>query len=737
MFTLYIGNSEAAIQTGTAFKLTRENAALTSAGDYTLEVTLPLRSCPRNTALFGFINRMDRPHNTAAAMRLPFTMNADNITLSGTARITAINEDEVRLQLIAGRSALTLAGTSEADGLDRYIDELDLGRAWEQFFPFYLGNSTYPATISDMLFRLSFPPKAGTPDFYDHDHFVSSTAAVRNRIRWGSSDETDCVAFPIYSATDGQYANPLSWNLLINQDGTERTGTPPAAQQPMLGFPLAGNTFGMFGYVTRDVTWRAGENLPYYDGQHYANTLARHTLAPQPYLADIIERIISALGLECADNCLRQGSFKNLFIANARATLYRHQMLPHWTVREFFREVERFCGVWFQINGNQVSIRQRSELTAATPQHITQVVDAFTVEVETDAQQQSTATGSVVYAFTNPDPTLFTPESMFKAADIIDVATISDLPSEVPDTEENRARIWHVTATDHYYAAFRLYTDGDLQLRQINYMGALHRGSHSHDNDADIRLRIVPVAADYRWVAWHVWKKEQQSEDNNQYKPLFTYSHDDGDIAYGRPRAVRESEQPSSPVMRIPVLITQDTRVAKTHNTYNVQGALEGEEQTADAAKQDIIEVAINRGLSATDNPCELNNGTDDQGNSNTITLTSPTPAVPRPECIPYYTNADERHPWNVNSFPYATRFFEMNYLYGRPSGSINKALDADAAYDTATKLTIDFLDTDPYDPTLPFIIRGRRYVCEKIEYAIDDRGIQPLRRGYFYEITE
>lgn len=38
-------------------------------------------------------------------------------------------------------------------------------------------------------------------------------------------------------------------------------------------------------------------------------------------------------------------------------------------------------------------------------------------------------------------------------------------------------------------------------------------------------------------------------------------------------------------------------------------------------------------------------------------------------------------------------------------------------------------------DPASLFLIRNRRFVCDKIEATITPNGLQPLLTGYFYEL--
>ena len=50
-------------------------------------------------------------------------------------------------------------------------------------------------------------------------------------------------------------------------------------------------------------------------------------------------------------------------------------------------------------------------------------------------------------------------------------------------------------------------------------------------------------------------------------------------------------------------------------------------------------------------------------------------------------------------------------------------------------KYCIKFLSKEMPDPTKVFIIRNKRYGCEKIEAQIDSQGMQQLMTGYFYEM--
>ena len=165
MLSLLLNSLPATLKTGTTFKLTRVNPYFDDQGDYTLEVQLPLQGCPQNLAIFGPLHRPEMAHTALIGTNLPFQLIAPPITLEGYATITSITGAEVKVQLKAGKSTLL-----NAQGADtQYIDELPLGRAWnDQSLP------TSPT------------------------------------LRFGTVEETDAVIFPLYSEEDDLVVNALA-----------------------------------------------------------------------------------------------------------------------------------------------------------------------------------------------------------------------------------------------------------------------------------------------------------------------------------------------------------------------------------------------------------------------------------------------------------------------------------------------------------------------------------------------
>ena len=726
MTQLFINKLPAVLAAGVSFKLTRENPALTDSGDHTLEVTLPLRDCPQNRKIFGLAHRTDISHIDLATARLPFLLAADELLIRGDAIVLNINEEDIKVQLIGGRSYLNLQ-SRESDALDRYIDELDLGRAWDTAF------DTYPSSTLRLMLALTFPQDRYS--YRDREGVVHMgiNQFQRNLLRWGTSDDTDCVMFPIFSKADGLCANAFTFNDFGRPYQYSSDWTPSDIYEWRTDEPNSYPGFPLLGTIE-------GDHFElHYRGTGTAwNIHAANVLAPQPYLCFIVERIIKAIGFSIDTNALRSGSMKDVFIANARGTLFYNQMLPHWTVREFLTEVQRLCGVWFNVRENVVSIQSVSDLADATPQNVNAVVASRTIEVSSGVQQQSTSTASVVYDLQEPKAAIFLPEEVWERADIVEVDSYFDIPRPTVG-EADFAKLFVITspnAGDYghyfiYYAPPGSASTRTADIIQVNHLGALRR-TIQHNNEADITLRIVPVDIVKKIVRWHTFMKKYPADATDyilmQHFSSESTPEDDFFDVNG------------NDAVTVCVLQTASSRAVSGYDPINIQDILSTDTDTDDTAATEssppsVIEVAVNRTEVQPGSPARL---------SGITAIASPADPSLRPTTAPSHSF---QMPWSFG-IPYlAADTDAADRLLDRPgdltfvltdlTSPVRKNLDAAVAADARVKHQIDFTDRTAFDPSLPFIIGGRRFVCERLEYNIDDHGIQPLRRGYFYEVDE
>lgn len=104
---------------GSGFKLTRENPYFTESESYTLDVSLPMDILD-NRRFFGNLQRIDTTKkSTKYQCRL---MVGNKSMLDGTARVSQVTHDTIKVQLLGGNSELNFL--SKESGA--YIDEMDL-----------------------------------------------------------------------------------------------------------------------------------------------------------------------------------------------------------------------------------------------------------------------------------------------------------------------------------------------------------------------------------------------------------------------------------------------------------------------------------------------------------------------------------------------------------------------------------------------------------------------------------
>ena len=652
MMQILIDSHPIVLKDGTQIKLTRENPYFTSAGDYTLDVVLPLAGCRENIRAIGFLHRPETSLTPQAGRRLPFTLAATGITISGHAVITSITEEEAKLQLIGGISDLR----SE----EREINSLPLGRAWD--------NVPAPHIEDDARGSISESLSMAFYFFHEMIAFTGTDGRTYNieKLMHGRPQETSAVAFPIHSTTDDLTANKSG--IVTKSDGQR---------------------------------YYAPISIPRGSGIDSA------VIAPQPYIIDVIRRVLQSLGMQFVDKSARSNPIKNTFVANSRATLDIARMLPEWTVQEFILEVENFFGVAFlRGEGSEVLLVDRYDYYGqyARTITITQAIDETTADIdEEDNSRETSLSGNVDYDYDDADDILRLPDEVFdnceEQIEMDNYTAISNHAQGLSQEERARSRYLYTDRqTGRRYAFLNSAEATDTySLHEVDQFGPLIRRG---DRDIDTKLRIVPLRYDLA--------------DSGLYDSMNPTSH----------APATESDK------AVPVLRTPDT-LLQAADHYSINEAINQQEDTEEneaAGAPDRLYVAYNNGYITT----EIGYSSGSEGNI----------FAPIPIGIPY-----ARDP--VSGLPeIPSRYYRREPV--APPDSLfalcNRQVDDTrtiAAHiaggpqvDTRVVRQFTVIDRDATDPTAIYIIRGRRYVCQKIELTLDAGGVLPEKKLYLYELN-
>lgn len=678
MLTLYLNSKPAVLKEQTEIKLTRENPLFTDSGDYTFEVSLPLEGCAENLAIFGALHRAEVGKGAWLGKRLRALLVALPLRVEGTAVVTSVTDVEVKVQLLGGRSALNVSLLDE-QGRDRYIDELpSLGQALQEAYVRAMGEhsvQTYESTRDAMM---------------------------RGKLMWQSDEndptslrigDEDATALPLYSTTDKKLVNELCETMARTGGGSGRDSA------------FGDKSLGLLAPIKR-----AGSTI---ESTVFEES---YVFAPQPYLVPLLERVFRALGFEvrAEDNALRGTWFERLIVANVRPTLDYRQMLPHWTAREFVTEVQRFFGVLIEVEGKRLKITRRASLYAADRSEVVldAVSDAYTTTLEQEGSRKDVAQARVGYKLTGVPSALALPDELLSKAERVGFDGLANL-GEVDDLNSS-------------YGTGRIY-DNDLT-------GFSHTYLLEHGTDNRWALDVVDPLGAHRPKKDPVAdgaptpKDEKEREVELRIVPAFAVE--------GTKRAclvslVDLSMEPTFFSQPYGYMATSDTATASESSHFSVYRALYPKTEQKKAAKREVLEVAYYSG--------GRRKMVDERGRGreNGVVASATSYALPMACGCPYYISQEHSKLLLDVSYRLLLNFKGLTAKEedaGYSEGMVRDVLTAYTPADTRVLMAATFLHAGALRPTDRYVIRGREYLCQRLEYTLTDEGVSPLVKGYFYE---
>lgn len=613
MIRLMIDGKVAVLKAGTSFKLTRMNPYFEDQGDFTFEVQLPLDGCAENLAIFGALHRAEVGVAGWANVELPMHLIAPPVDVVGVAKVMTVTDAEVKVQLLAGKSAVNDFG-KDANGNDLYIDELDLGLKLE--------NPNTPV---------------GFQEGYDKDHLF--------------------VTFPVRDG-EGMIVNYPKWKYWSKND-----------------------------VVTEKVC-------------KYMN------YAVQPYLATVINAIFKALGYVKKWSVFDTSWLKGVFVANNAQTSDVNDVLPHWTVAEFFKELQRTFGVYLEAK-ESVDVRGKvfktvnliglsSHYEESADAVLTRVTDELTTDIDHD-DGKTTLEGNTDYEHGSIPGVVRLPDEVWEKAAVMTFNNETLLRQwvgqHVVSDEEKATSKWLFVDLNlkRTHAFLKSAKDGKFYLAEVDLFPPLIKNGPFYGattkRDINTRLRIVPLQMGYQSFEYeYVLHPTGGGED------VVSYTFDG-----------------------YPVLVSQtQSVVVPKKQAYSVNDAVCGDGGSGESrTKPDKLEVALNSGV--------------EWGK--------------QPDVFPY------KLALGVNLLPTDDGFYlpltvatnAAQPFRLQPSAHDDVCVGRNLAFaeriKTAAEHQFVFLDDVELDPTATYVIKGKRYACHKMEVTIDTNGVQPLKRGYFYEI--
>lgn len=414
----------------------------------------------------------------------------------------------------------------------------------------------------------------------------------------------------------------------------------------------------------------------------FCTTDRRIRYCVQPYLLTVIRKLIEYFGYKEGENYLNQCWMRNLYIVSAVQTRKISGALPHWTVSQFFDELEKFCGVITVVDELTKTISlvdNNTYYSTSEYEYIDNVLKEFETDIDDEGEEKDVTTGNVEYQLPSgtDDGYWRLDRDLVKAASKTEFSTYQLLEQHYNSLNDTDKKYALLICGNRYYIN---YNDGSTnKIREVNLYADLIRDEDNED--VSVELKIMPA----KIVQYNIglYMNYVDYLRNNKMWPL---------------------------VLNVPSA-SFHTKLGK-EDKIAIQDVIEGnQELQTNRERKDIIELAIYTGEL---HPVEVNY----KGQLATYHY-------------PFsFTDYKQTVPNQKDSLPeYSLSLNDLG------SGSMGHRMRSIQAIHSNVPYTIQF--EKKWIPKLNriYIINNKRYVAKKIEAQLTSKELIPILKGIFYRL--
>lgn len=678
MIHIFLNKVEVFKKMDSSIKIIKENPVLTKSGSYSLNVIFPL-AVEENRKFFGDVGRLD-----AAKKRQTYNAEISNdatIILAGSAVVTSITDEEVSVQLLAGNSNANFWNNAEND----YIDEYDYN------------SSGGGDIVKDYIAR----------------GYLGSDSGFRENLEYHDHD------------TDGKYYfNFQSWDEMYN-GYYGRYDNPFRGREGVFAFCKVWDE--NMEVSDSDVSY-IGNGQRINSDDIWGDSIITFILnCVQPNLSWVIREVIAKRGYELQWGFLDEEWFKDIYIASARQTLNIADALPHWKVKDFIMQVEKlFNGTFVFDDALHVATFVKNE-SFDSEYFIEEIEDAFEVNIEED----NGSTKNIGFENRGEDWLLQIDEDEYDKYEVIRCSDYNDMMRKMSSLpiEKRKWCFFYVAANRGGHFVWNPNT-GNMDY--IDVFGPIDIGGIETE-----KLKIVPCrTCDREYLSYYKEKREKHYTRGGAYNMQEINDYD----------IITQEEH---------YYIQRVLRMTNAWGGYNkaagsLYSVLTKEDEENLHSKEDLMQIFLytNKGV--------FGKYVREHKKRITVNQVNPGTRVIRPGTEPVITDltfegkmVPVTNP-SVLCWDYAEPEINASLvlqIYGRPnvrdaSGNVighgnylGERFENPLKTDNNVEFRIRFLAATPPDTRCIFHIRGKRYACKKIEYDINEDGIDQLMTGYFVEI--
>ena len=628
MITCIINGHKAYPISTSSIKVTYANQYVTDDGEYTYDITFPMIIL-ENRVIFKNVSRLEVKKNIAKYDDCKLFCNSQLI-MSGVGTILSVNEKEVKLQIVGGKSRVKFNDRMTK----HYIDEIPFGTADK------------PGYDVDKGWSQMFKEKL--KEIYRLDEDKSLFLGVEGK--W-------CF-MPVRDETN---------DVISNFVGVDKT-------KQFIGY-----------------------NAPY-----IANP------AVQPNLMYIFRKVVEYEGYTLKRNDFDCKPWSLLYIASAYKTRELRKALPHWSSYTFIEEFRKLFNATIVFDDIQktCSVIKKSELTTADSVEI-EPLDEYTTDYDEDGSFSTSSIANLEYNLgdsANRDNYEVISKKVFENFDIVHCTATWDPQNQFKGTTQSWSEKQKRQTIIEHNGSYYIYVeneDGSKTWQMAGVWSPLNRDSSSDDY---VDLNISPAAQ----VVEDINFKTAIIGEDNYYEKRCLLS-------------IPNDKEPDS----------KECDVDDDGYSYtSVQDAID-DESTLDKSEDDQECMNIFFII-----PGEVQ----DDNKFSWVRAKSRWPKFK----TDYRINKEYCGSTEGGFGGNGGGTFKEKYPYSLSlcTKSTNDVVTLGCLHDNGLRIDnkncmeVKFKSDDIPDPSKIYIIRNKRFVCEKIEMEVKDDAIEPVYTGYFYMLS-
>lgn len=629
MITCIINGHRAYPISTSSIKVTYANQYVTDDGEYTYDITFPMNIL-ENRVIFKNVSRLEVKKNIAKYDDCKLYCNSQLI-MSGVGTILSVNEKEIKLQIVGGKSRIKFNDRMTK----HYIDEIPFGTADK------------PGYTVDKGWSQGWKGLQKIKDIYRLDDDKSKFLGVEGK--W-------CFV-PVRDETNDMIANFV---------GVDKTKV-------------------FIGY-----------NAPFIVNP-----------AVQPNLMYIFRKVVEYEGYTLKRNDFDCKPWNLLYIASAYKTRELRRALPHWSSYTFIEEFRKLFNATIVFDDIQktCSVIKKSELTSADSVAI-EPLDEYTTDYDEDGSFSTSSTANLEYNLgdsANRDNYEVISKKVFENFEIVHSTEPRYPQNQFQGTTQSWSEKQKRQTIIEYNGSYYIYVENEDGSRTWQLAGVWSPLIRDSSSDDYVDLNISPAAQ----VVEDINFKTAIIGEDNYYEKRCLLS-------------IPNDKEPDSKECDVD---------DDGYNYTSVQDAID-DESTLDKSEDDQECMNIFFII-----PGEVQ----DDNKFSWVRAKSRWPKFKTDYRInkEYCGSAvggfggngggtiKEKYPYSLSICTKSTNDVTLGCLH-----------DNGLRIDNKNCMEIKFKSDEIPDPSKIYIIRNKKYVCEKIEMEVKDDAIEPVYTGYFYMLS-